>query len=432
MEEIEESIKKKELEKLNLEIKKLRKFVFLRPEFLGLFIPLISILITYWINREDINSALKQREQKIAIENKLLQLQQRDLQEKETKIIGRIDSLEFSFKNKNDSLKLAYKAKTDSLNNVVTNLNKTTTSLNVQKMALQSKISSLESEFDFILPKEYVTKIIGARYLTIADEVRYFVKLLKDTTKNSNREQYITFLETIIDTTQNLQHRIRIQSLLVNGTKRSYELNPTYFNPILKWLENEYTEITPELISDLGATIWADQEVFPAVELVLEKFRLGLLDSEVSIHDFLNVLQYHLPLDQRPHAKFKNMENYFFVLEQSSKVIHDYLAGVNNLHNNQARAAIATLRRYAPLAFAALASKFILDFPEKREFIYYNILPDLEYFDIEYYSVYKYSIPTDITLELWQEWSSNNSDLIKLWIGPDYSSIKNDTNLLEI
>ena len=394
-----------ETQKLKLEIKKLEQPFFLRPEFLGLIIPFLTIFATYIFNKKEIDQALKQRKWEIDKANWELDIKNEKLKE---------DIKLNSYRN--DSLKNIYNLALEKKTNEIASLEKKAGEiifkLNSKETELQlwpikeairniksketrqisqayldllnpmdkSKIQNTKILQDSILAQKDFNSIVKLRsYLILGSRNKIEIKKLKDYIFSNNKEIDGTILNFIENCTSYIGYNFPLQSDL-----QTFRISLLEFIVSSKRLGNQSLEPTDYNIL-LPDYFWEDSNKDPIV-----------------LNDII-VLPYFV-------RYFKDIENYFELIQINLKMINSPRSyGEDRQHG------IARLAQLNPLIFLSKTYELIKAnvLTKNESSLLLKYLPDKKNNTIlgprEGYE--KYNVPSSLDIENWEKWKHQNLDV---------------------
>lgn len=434
--DLDKEIKKREIAKLDLEVRKLSRPIFLKPEFLGLVIPFIAILVTYFINREDIHKALELREKKIALENTILKVEQSNLRKQEQGLRDTIENLNSEFLLKQKQLEAQFKVKEDSVKASVDSLGAHVTTLQARKTELEAITRNLSESNELVLTKNYVHKICNAMFFNLDNEFDDFIALLRDPmTKASSRKKHLQYVQSVIDTTSGFRNKIRLKAVLIYGNVDKYQFGEKkHLKELKSWLAANPKKITPKIMDDLTSRVFSGRDIFSSVELIVQQHREGKLSTKIDQNELLTMFEFptvFYGVNHR-HGQFKHLENYLYLLEIAAGNVNSILPKQNLEGADKASVylSMSALRNLAPLTYCSMAAKAILECPHQEDFIIYSIRGTLDRLDLTQRDLEKYSIPRSTDVEQWRKWTESQKEAVKLWTGPKYPHFRDDPTKL--
>ncbi|MCO6360642.1 hypothetical protein [Roseivirga pacifica] len=403
-----------EEEKLKLEIRKLKQPFLLRPEFLGLIIPFITIFITYLLNKPTIDLAFKQREWQIEKDNWQIEKRNKDLKEEENKLIHERKQI----RNQLDSLLQLYQVTSDSLKREISRID-------LNRLAAINRLNKTESQL-LQKPINDAIKYIKSKNYSFHD-VKNYLYLIDSENQKINRE----ILKDSINTTLDILQKVRLNFFLLRGTK-----NARVIDDIEKIIGSNLSAINSDVIREIndntgyvGYNFPLQKELqilrFNSLEYIIENYRKGdlTLRHKSSYSHLLPNRTHWKDQNMTPHyidkeklvipfyaLYFKDIENYFELIRISLAMIND-----PSQYSDERRNGIFTLAELNRLVFLSksyeLLSENRLTGDESAAIL--QLLPDANYrtrYGPGWEGFEQFSLPTSINLEDWKNWKETHAN----------------------
>lgn len=419
-----------ELKKLNLEIKKLKRPLLLRPEFLGLIIPFLTIIIAYFLNKPEIEQALKQREWEIDKNNWEIKIANQELKEEKKKLNSERDLLieqKQQIGLQIDSLKTQYNKTVDSLNNEITKVND-------KRVETLKKLASKESELQLKPIKDAIAYIKSKNYSSY--RAKEFFYLIDTKENHPNRALHIKIIKDALKNTNSSIHQLRLSLFLLNGEQDQSLITKIedliYSNP--EKIDEDVIRIIDEYTRYFSYDYPFEKELstlrFNVFELALEMHRKGKnilkYKSNYSIlaprpYNFkpensqpISVTKDHKILIPFYAIYFKDIENYFEAIRISLNMINN-----PKEFSDEKNYGIDMLAYFNRLIYLTKIQHLIItnDLSSDETASILRFLPDEDhraFYGPGWEKFEHFDIPKSVDKSLWNTWKNNNQELINI------------------